>query len=70
METNLELQNRKKKSEASAISTAIGAKEPGSPVSSPDDGIASGIASAPKTVLINGIPHQNLPDQQPPVCCE
>lgn len=55
-----ELQREKKKQ--AALTSALGTKEPGSPVSAPE----SGIAAKPKTIDIGGIPHLDLPDQKYP----
>lgn len=55
-----ELQREKKKQ--AALTSALGTKEPGSPVAMPD----TGIAAKPKTIDIGGIPHLDLPDQKYP----
>jgi hypothetical protein len=53
----------RKKRQQDAIADSLGAKTPGNPTASPEP---DGIAAKPKTVLINGIPHLDLPDQKFP----
>lgn len=60
--TPLEDALRKKRQQDSAADS-MDMKTPGNPAASPEP---DGIAAKPKTVLINGIPHLDLPDQKNP----
>lgn len=48
--------------QAKAMTSALGLQTPGNPTTSPDNGITA----KPKTVMIGGIPHMDLPDQKFP----
>lgn len=53
----------RKKRQQDSVADSLGMKTPGNPAASPEP---DGIADKPKTVLINGIPHLDLPDQKFP----
>lgn len=53
----------RKKRQQDSVADSLGMKTPGNPAASPEP---DGIAAKPKTVLINGIPHLDLPDQKFP----
>lgn len=53
----------RKKRQQDSVADSMGMKTPGNPAASPDP---DGSAAKPKTVLINGIPHLDLPDQKYP----
>ena len=63
--TTLPDEAKRKQREQAAISTALGAKEPGSPVAAPGS-IDTGKPESPEALVINGVRHMNLPDQKFP----